>query len=84
MRSSASSMSSTYSEEAHHAIIALRCATSHRPFNSVNDKYYKMEIELLHPGTKIPSPKTVSLDVKHLYVEPSKDVCTYFRVSPLI
>lgn len=69
-----------YSEAAHRAIIALRCATSHRPFNSVNDKYYHKEVELLQPGTKIPAPSTVSLDIKHIYLELSKTVRTYFKV----
>jgi hypothetical protein len=69
-----------YSEAAHRAIIALRCATSHRPFNFVNDKYYHKEVELLRPGTKIPTPSTVSLDIKHIYLELSKTVRTYFKV----
>jgi hypothetical protein len=69
-----------YSAAAHRAIIALRCATDHRPFNSVADKYYKMEVELLRPGTKIPAPTTVSLDIKHLYLELSKGVREYFKV----
>jgi hypothetical protein len=47
---------------------------SHHPFNAVNDKYYKMEVELLCPGTKVPAPKMVSFDIKHLYLELSKDV----------
>jgi hypothetical protein len=80
-----SSTAVRYSEAAHRAIIALRCATSHRPFNVVNDKYYKMEVELLRPGTKLPASNTVSLDIKHLYLELSKDVRTYFKVcAPLL
>ncbi|KAJ7676681.1 hypothetical protein DFH06DRAFT_976466, partial [Mycena polygramma] len=46
----------------HRAIIVMRTATSNRPFNFVNDKYYKMEVELLRPGTIIPSASTVSRD----------------------
>jgi hypothetical protein len=69
-----------YSEAAHRTIIALRSATSHHPFNTVADKYYKMEVELLRPGTKIPFPKTVSLDINTLYLELSKDVWAYFKV----
>jgi hypothetical protein len=69
-----------YSEAAHRAVIALRCATSHRPFNVVNDKYYKVEVELLRPGTKIPAPRTVSEDINHLYLELSKTVQDYFKV----
>ena len=75
------SASPFYSEAAHRAIIALRCATSHRPFNFVNDKYYHKEVELLRPGTKIPAPTTVSLDIKHIYLELSKTVRMYFKVQ---
>ena len=73
-----------YSEATHWTIIAMQCATSHRPFNIVNDKYYRMEIELLRPGTKIPAAKTVLFDIKHLYLELSKDVRTYFKVSVFV
>ena len=69
-----------YSEAAHQAIIALRCATSHCPFNSVSYKYYHKEVDLLRPGTKIPVPSTVSLDIKHIYLELLKTVRTYFKV----
>jgi len=47
----------------------MRSATSNHPFNAVTDKYYKMEVEMLRPGTVIPHPTTVSQDIKHLYVE---------------
>jgi len=70
------SASPFYSEAAHRAIIALHCATSHCPFNFVNDKYYHKEVELLRPGTKIPAPSTVSLNIKHIYLELSKTVHT--------
>ncbi|KAJ7793724.1 hypothetical protein B0H13DRAFT_1675497 [Mycena leptocephala] len=69
-----------YSVAAHRAIIAMRTATSNRPFNSVNDKYYKMEVELLRPGTTIPAPSTVSRHLNLLYLELSKDVRQYFTV----
>lgn len=58
----------------------MRTATSHRPFNSVNDKYYRMEVELLRPGTIIPSASTVSRDLNLLYMELSKGVKSYFAV----
>ncbi|KAJ7609203.1 hypothetical protein DFH06DRAFT_1017302 [Mycena polygramma] len=70
----------SYSAAAHRAIIVMRTATSHRPFNFVNDKYYKMEVELLRPGIVIPSASTVSRDLKLLYLELSKGVKSYFVV----
>ncbi|KAJ7762452.1 hypothetical protein B0H16DRAFT_1276561, partial [Mycena metata] len=69
-----------YSPAVHQVIIAMRMATSHQPFNSVNDKYYCMEVKLLCPGTIIPSASTVSRDLNLLYVELSKGVKSYFAV----
>ena len=71
----------SYTPAAHRTIIAMRSATSNCPFNAVTDKYYKMEVEMLRPGTVIPHPTTVSQDIKHLYVELSKTVRKYFKVS---
>lgn len=69
-----------YTPARHRTLIALRCATEQRPFNMVTDKYYKMEVDLLRRGTLIPSPNTVSRDIRDLYVELSKDVRDYFVV----
>ena len=74
------SASSTYSPAAHRALIAQWCAKNHRPFNSVADEDYIAEVEMLRPGTKIPSPSTVSRDIKAIYAEVSKFVRTYFLV----
>ncbi|KAJ6619854.1 hypothetical protein B0H10DRAFT_1792703 [Mycena sp. CBHHK59/15] len=71
-----------YTLARHRAIIALQCASSHRPFNSVADPYYLEEVELLHPGTKVPAPITVSRDVQTLYRKGAKKVKEYFKVSP--
>lgn len=75
---------SIYSPAAHRTVIAMKSATSNRPFNAVHNKYYKMEVEMLRPGTVIPHPTTVSLDIKHLYVELSKTVRSYFKVCSVI
>ncbi|KIJ58078.1 hypothetical protein HYDPIDRAFT_59895, partial [Hydnomerulius pinastri MD-312] len=69
-----------YSKAAHQVIIALRCATHQRPFNMVNDKYYKMEVQMLRPGTELPHPTTVSKDIKYLYIDLASDVRAYFVV----
>ena len=71
---------SKFTEVRHRAIVALRCAASHRAFNMVNDSFYKQEVELLRPGTKIPSPRTVSRDIQMLYQMGSKRVFEYFSV----
>ncbi|GBE89936.1 Putative AC transposase OS=Zea mays PE=2 SV=2 [Sparassis crispa] len=69
---------SRYSERAHRAIVALRCAASRRPFHSVADPYYLEEVELLRPGTKVPTPHMVSQDVQQIYQEGSKFIKEYF------
>lgn len=70
-----------YSAARHRAIIALRCASSQRPFNVVADKYYRAEVELLRPGTSVPSPSTVSDDIKWVHLKWSQKVVEYFKVS---
>lgn len=69
-----------YSQAAHRALIALRCARSNRPFNIVCDEDYQLEVEMLRPGTVIPSPSTVSRDIRAIYLEMSKLVRAYFKV----
>lgn len=80
LQSAAQSSSIPYSEAAHRAVIALRCATSNRPFNFVSDKYYLLEIDMLRPGTHLPSPDTVSDDIKDIYNGISSQVRDYFKV----
>lgn len=69
-----------YSAAAHRTLIALRCAKNHRPFNSVLDEDYQAEVEMLRPGTILPSPQTVSRDIKAIYVSMSIMLRTYFAV----
>ncbi|EPQ54971.1 hypothetical protein GLOTRDRAFT_24990, partial [Gloeophyllum trabeum ATCC 11539] len=68
-----------YTPARHRALVALRCASSYRPFNSVHDPFYVAEVELLRPGTKPPSSSTVSRDVRLIYAEGSKSVREYFK-----
>lgn len=71
----------TYSPAAHRALIALRCAKRHRPFNFILDEEYLLEVQMLRPGTIVPHPITVSRDIRTIYIEMSKHVRRYFRVS---
>lgn len=72
---------SKYSPARHRALIALRCAASRRPFNTVADPYYLQEVELLRPGTVVPNPRTVSRDVLAIYQKAAIGVKEYFSVS---
>ena len=69
-----------YTPANHRALIAMRCAKSHRPMNSVADEDYRTEVQMLRPGTVLPHPSTVSRDMKALYVSMSIFVRTYFAV----
>lgn len=76
----ASGSSTPYSAAVHRALIALRCATSQRPFTCVLDEYYRAEVQLLRPGTILPSPSTVSRDICSIYLDMAKYVRDYFKV----
>ena len=72
---------STYTPACHHALIGMWCAISCRPFNSVCNPYYIDEVEMLHPGTHVPSPSTISRDINMIYTKGSTYVKQYFAVS---
>ena len=42
-----------YDKHYHRMLIALRCAVYNRPFISVEDQYYKLEVELLRQGMQV-------------------------------
>jgi hypothetical protein len=69
-----------YTPARHRAMIAIRCAVSRRPFNTVSDPFYLQEIELLRPGTQVPTPSTVSRDIQNIYQAGSDVVKEYFSV----
>lgn len=69
---------SEYTPARHRAIIAMRYSVSKRPYDMVRDPLYVDEIQLLRPGTVIPSPATVSRDVNQIYKVGSKHVKEYF------
>jgi hypothetical protein len=70
-----------YSPDAHQALIALRCAKHQCPINSVLDDDYRMEVEMLRPGTTVPHPSTVQRDLLNIYNGLSIYVKEYFAVS---
>ncbi|KAF8593292.1 hypothetical protein BDV93DRAFT_461514, partial [Ceratobasidium sp. AG-I] len=72
---------STYSVAKHRTLIAIRCAQSKRSFNSIADDLYRQEVELLRPGTSLPSPQTVSRDMQVIYSTAAAGVKEYFQVQ---
>ncbi|KAF6749030.1 hypothetical protein DFP72DRAFT_819607, partial [Ephemerocybe angulata] len=73
-----------YSEANHRAVVALRCAENQRPYNMVEDRLYKVEVEMLRPGTTPPKPATVSRDVQRLFIDMAVLVAQYFMVRPFL
>ena len=69
-----------YSEANHHALIALHCAKSAHPINMVTDEDYLAEVQMLRPGTIVPSPNTVQWDLTHSYTMASVLLMNYFVV----
>ena len=74
-----------YSETNHHALIALCCDKSACPINMVMDEDHLAEVEMLHPGTVVPSPNSVEWNLTHIYTMASVFVMNYFMVpfSPI-
>ncbi|KAJ6466084.1 hypothetical protein DFH09DRAFT_956918, partial [Mycena vulgaris] len=68
-----------YNEARHRAICTIHCAANKHPFASQDDHWYRLEVELLRPGTTPPSSKTVERDIGTLYTEYAKVVCWYFE-----
>ncbi|KAJ6550438.1 hypothetical protein DFH09DRAFT_1168882 [Mycena vulgaris] len=56
-----------YNEARHRAICAIRCAANKCSFASQDDEWYRLEVELLRPGTIPPSSKIVAHDMGILY-----------------
>ncbi|KAF8966834.1 hypothetical protein BDZ97DRAFT_1657229 [Flammula alnicola] len=54
------------------------CTKNACPINSVLDKDYKLEVEMLRPGTKLLSPMTVQWDLFYIYEQASIAVKNYF------
>jgi hypothetical protein len=65
----------SYSDAKHRAILALWSANSHRSFESLTDKFHRMEVDFLRPGTKLPSPETISRDVKAVHLKLAPKCC---------
>ncbi|KAG8903891.1 hypothetical protein FRC01_008939, partial [Tulasnella sp. 417] len=77
--SSTNPTSSLYTPAGHRALIAIRCARRHRPANMVADPEYLLEVEMLRPGTIVPSPSTVARDIKDIYLAASAKVKDHFK-----
>ncbi|KAG9090384.1 hypothetical protein FRC07_012125, partial [Ceratobasidium sp. 392] len=63
----------------HCAILALRCAQDCRPFESVVDELHRQEVEMLRPGTSLPTSETVSADVRRVYSDSASEVSRYLK-----
>ncbi|CUA75529.1 Putative AC transposase [Rhizoctonia solani] len=72
----------SYSPAYHRAILALWSAHSHRPFDSLADKFHQEEVEHLRPGTKLPSSVTLSRDIRLIHAQYVPKIREYFKSIP--
>lgn len=72
-----------YSEAMHRAIVVLHCAHSKRSFQSLKDPWYLAEVELLRPGTRVPSPQMGQRDLLVLHEAFIPRLTAYFVVGLL-
>ncbi|KAG8769320.1 hypothetical protein FRC12_005039 [Ceratobasidium sp. 428] len=56
-----------YSQSRFRAHLAIWCAVNHRPFSAISDPLFVDFVQLLRPGTNVPDPKRVSLDLTYIY-----------------
>ncbi|KAJ3490892.1 hypothetical protein NLJ89_g11393 [Agrocybe chaxingu] len=71
-----------YTYERYRALVALQCACSARPINSVQDPDYRDEVEMLRPGTIAPSPSTVQHDLISIHTHLFLHVCDFLVNTP--
>ena len=62
------------------ALLALWCARNHRPFELVENKLFGAIVGELRPGTLLPDPKTISCDVRNIYIKNEDWIRNYFEV----
>ncbi|KAF8986674.1 hypothetical protein BDQ17DRAFT_1259349 [Cyathus striatus] len=79
-QSSSSGPTIPYSPMNHWIPLVLQCADSMRPFNMVNDKFFQMQVEMLCPGTQLPSHTTIQRDTISLFQLLLLHVQQYFQV----
>ncbi|CAE6455658.1 unnamed protein product, partial [Rhizoctonia solani] len=71
-----------FSEALHVALLAIECARDHRPFSSVTSDLRQAEVQLLRPGTQLPTAATISNYVRRIYIGASVDVAEYLQNIP--
>ncbi|KAF8758656.1 hypothetical protein RHS01_02406 [Rhizoctonia solani] len=71
-----------YSPAYHRGLLSLWGACSHRSFDSLTNKFHQAKVELLRPGTKLPSSVTLSWDIKLIHTQYIPKVWEYFKSIP--
>ncbi|QRV80904.1 hAT family dimerization protein [Ceratobasidium sp. AG-Ba] len=72
-------LSSTYTYAMHLAILVMSCAYHYLPFARVLDKLFRLQVELLRPGTVVPDSSTISRTTQFVYQQQAHRVKTYFK-----
>ncbi|KAH7322321.1 hypothetical protein B0J17DRAFT_549455, partial [Rhizoctonia solani] len=69
-----------FSDPLHVALLAIECAHDRRPFNAVTNDLRHAQVQLLRPGTHLPTAATVSNHVRRIYEGVSFNVAQYLQV----
>ncbi|KAG8688792.1 hypothetical protein FRC11_004751 [Ceratobasidium sp. 423] len=72
-----------FSEVLHIALLAIECTRDHHPFSSVTSDLRQAEVQLLHPGTQLPTAATISNYICHIYARASVDVAKYLQLRAI-
>ncbi|KAJ7121523.1 hypothetical protein C8R44DRAFT_919964, partial [Mycena epipterygia] len=76
IQSETTSLVPTYSEARYRTLLAMHCATDHRPFNYVTEKYSKLQIEMFFPGTPFLIPQQ-SPQMRRSCTSKSRPMCGF-------
>ena len=72
------SIVTAYSSQMHRVLLSLMSAVDHRSYGSQITKLREMEVNLLRPGTTLPSASTLSRDTLLLHTAMAQSVAQYF------
>jgi hypothetical protein len=69
-----------YLDSMYIALLAMECAYDRRPFSAVTSRLRRAQVQILRPGTHVPTAATISNYVRRIYEGASIDVARYLQV----
>ena len=81
--SGSQAVGSTYTPQRLRALLSLWFASGSRPYALVEDVGFRDILYMLNPSVVIPSPHTISRDVKEIYWFARQNLAAFFKVSEI-